>query len=146
MITDTARNEERTVKMASVLVIDDDKGMSYTLSSLVAQLGHEVTCIHTLREGLEKASSGEFDVVLLDVRMPDGNGLEVLPRIREMPSRPEVIIITGAGDPDGAELAIKNGAWDYIEKTSSIKEMTLPLLRAIQYRGKKASKKQRPPR
>ena len=42
--------------------------------------------------------------------MPDGDGLETLPCIREFPDAPEVIIITGYGDPDGAELAIKNGA------------------------------------
>ena len=43
--------------------------------------------------------------------------------------------MTGYGDPDGAELAIKNGAWDYIEKASSIKEMTLPFLRALRVQG-----------
>ena len=58
--------------------------------------------------------------------MPDGNGLDLLPKIHELPSQPEVIIITGLGDPDGAEIAIKNGAWDYIEKSSSTKEMALP--------------------
>jgi len=63
------------------------------------------------------------------------------PMIRQTPSMPEVIIITGAGDPDGAELAIKSGAWDYIQKPSSIEAMTLPLVRALQYREEKKSKK-----
>jgi MinD-like ATPase involved in chromosome partitioning or flagellar assembly len=72
------------------------------------------------------------------VRLPDGNGLEVLPNIQGMPSAPLVIIITGAGDPDGADLALKNGAWDYIEKQTSIKQIMLPLARAVQYQqGKK---------
>jgi two-component system NtrC family response regulator len=93
-----------------------------------------------LEEGLQETGSGNYDVVFLDVRMPDGSGLEVLPKLKEMPSHPEVIIITGAGDPDGAELAILNGAWDYIEKQSSIKKMTLALSRAMQYRQEKKAK------
>ncbi len=127
--------------MTKVLIIDDDKGLCYTLSGMVRKKGHDVTCAYTLKEGLEKVSSGEFDIVFLDVQMPDGDGLEQLPVIREAPSTPEVIIITGQGDPDGAELAIDSGAWDYIEKPSSIKEMALPFIRALQYREEKILKK-----
>ncbi len=58
-------------------------------------------------------------------------------RSRNAPSAPEVIIVTGFGEPDGAELAIKSGAWDYIEKGASVKEMTLSLERALQYRREK---------
>lgn len=127
--------------MAHILIIDDDEMMCDMLSSMVRQMGHDATCANTLQDGLEESSSGGFDVVFLDVLMPDGSGLDVLPRIREAPSYPEVIIITGFGDPDGAELAIKNGAWDYIEKPSSIKAMTLPLVRALQYREEKKARK-----
>jgi two-component system NtrC family response regulator len=73
--------------------------------------------------------------------MPDGSGLDILPAIRGTPSSPEVIIITGFADPDGAELAVKNGAWDYIEKPSSVQEIVLPLVRALQYREEKRAKK-----
>ena len=54
-----------------------------------------------------------YYVVFLDVRLPDGNGLDLLPRLNALPVAPEVIIMTGYGDPNGAELAIKCGAWDY---------------------------------
>ena len=123
--------------MSKILIIDDDKGLCFTLSDMVERTGHEATSVHTLRDGLEAASSGSFDVVFLDVMLPDGNGLDLLPRIREISSKPEVIIITSKGDPDGAELAIKNGAWDYVQKPFSIKAITLPLLRALQYREAK---------
>lgn len=127
--------------MARVLIIDDDEMMCDMLSTMVKQMGHEVQCANTLQAGLQETTSSDFDVVFLDVRMPDGSGLDVLPRIREVPSSPEVIIITGFGDPGGAELAIKNGAWDYVEKPSSIKAMTLPLVRALQYRQEKQARK-----
>ena len=126
--------------MASVLIIDDDKIICDILSDIVKQMGHDVICAFSLKDGLKEAYSKAFDVVFLDVRLPDGNGLNALPEIGQTPSLPEVIIITGKGDPDGAELAIKSGAWDYIEKPSSIKQITLPLVRALQYREEKTSK------
>ncbi len=125
---------------ANVLIIDDDEMFGEMLGEMVKFLGHESQCALTLKDGLRAAINGKFDVVFLDVRMPDGSGLELLPQVRETPSAPEVIIITGAGDPDGAELAILNGAWDYIEKQSSIKQMSLPLVRALQYRQEKRIK------
>jgi two-component system, NtrC family, response regulator len=128
------------IEMAQVLIIDDDDIISEMLSDMVSLWGHHAETAATLAEGISKARSEPFDVVFLDIRLPDGSGLDALPRIREVPSSPEIIIITGFGDPDGAELAIKNGAWDYIEKSSSIKEMELPFVRAIEYRQEKRSK------
>ncbi|MFH1139647.1 MAG: sigma-54 dependent transcriptional regulator [Pseudomonadota bacterium] len=124
-----------------VLIIDDDLMFCEVLSLTVGRLGHEVTYVHTLGEGLRLARSTPLDVVFLDVRLPDGNGLKILPELRETESSPEVIIVTGLGDPDGAEMAITGGAWDYVEKGSSIQEITLPLMRALQYRAEKQSKK-----
>lgn len=119
--------------MANVLIIDDDKLVCESISHVVESLEHHPFQAFTLKEGLKKARSQEFQVVFMDVRMPDGSGLNVLDDIKETPSSPEVIIITGFGDPDGAELSIKKGAWDYIEKPLSAREIRLPLTRALQY-------------
>lgn len=123
--------------MANVLIIDDDKLVCDSISNVVTSLGHRTSHAFNLQDGLTKARSGAFDVVFLDVRMPDGSGLDILPDIQKTASSPEVIIITGFGDPDGAELAIKNGAWDYIEKPLSVRQMRLPFTRALQYREEK---------
>ncbi len=128
--------------MAQVLIIDDSKIMCKMLSGLVLDRGYEATCAFTLEEGLEQAARRDFDVVFLDVWLPDGNGLEAIPMLRALPGSPEIIIITGSGDADGAELAISHGAWDYIEKTSSISQMALPLVGALQYRQEKQAHKQ----
>jgi two-component system, NtrC family, response regulator len=127
--------------MANVLIIDDDVIMTELLSQAVKEQGHDIVCAHTLKDGLDAAKSGIFTVVYLDVCLPDGNGLDVIPDLRNSVSSPEVIIMTGAGDPDGAELAIKSGAWDYLEKPSSMNMMILPLVRALQYREAKLSPK-----
>lgn len=126
--------------MAKVLIIDDDRMFCEMLAHKIGILGHEAVFTHSLAQGQKMIIGQNFDVVYLDVRMPDGDGIQWLPRFQQGPSSPEVIIMTGAGDPDGAELAIKSGAWDYVKKPSSMQAMTLPLVRALQYRREKAEK------
>ncbi len=123
--------------MTKILVVDDDLSLNEILTRGMERLGHDVLSAFTLAEGLEKARNNRFDVVFLDVQLPDGDGLEVLPEFRRTKSNPEVIIITGHGDPDGAEKAIKSGAWAYIEKPHVIKELKLHLTRALQFREEK---------
>lgn len=127
--------------MGRVLVIDDDQNLSSMLVEMIRRMGHVVVPAFTLEEGLREALSNPYDVVFLDVGMPDGNGLDLITQIKQCPSSPEVIIITALGNPDGAEDAIEKGAWDYIEKPSSLAAMTLPLIRALQYREVKVVKK-----
>ncbi len=123
---------KRATQMSKILIIDDDKLLSNTLSRFIRRMEHDVTSALTLEDGLKEVSTGVFDVVFLDVNLPDGSGLDVIPVIRKDPPSPEIIIITGEGDPDGAELAIKSGAWAYIEKPLSMENVELHLARALQ--------------
>ncbi len=127
--------------MADVLVVDDDQVICGLLSHVIEMAGHRVKCANTLRSGLDEASSGPYDVVFLDINMPDGIGLDWIQDFRRTRSTPEVIIITGLGTLDDPETAIRNGARDYIQKSSSMKEITLALMRALRDREEK-----RPPR
>lgn len=119
--------------MADILIIDDDKIMSDMLVDIVNGMGHTAHTAFTLDDAAKAASRMPFSVILLDVNLPDGNGLEKLQTFRELPDAPEVIIITAYGDRSGAEVALNSGAWDYIYKTASIAKIRLSLLRAIQY-------------
>jgi two-component system NtrC family response regulator len=123
--------------VARILVIDDDENICLTLKHVARRAGHEADYALTLAAGWDTALAGCYDLVFLDVRLSDGNGLELLPRIHSLPGSPEVIIITGFGDSEGAELAIRSGAWDYIEKGDSAKAFALSLSRAIEYRSQK---------
>ncbi|MBN1294623.1 MAG: sigma-54-dependent Fis family transcriptional regulator [Candidatus Latescibacteria bacterium] len=127
--------------MAKILIIDDDVSFCKMFTKKIEIMNHDVYVENTLNAGMKTAVSQNFDIVFLDVRMPDGNGLDMLPRLRQLKSEPEIIIITGLGDPDGAELAIKSGAWDYIQKGTSLQEIILPLVRALQYSEEKRSSK-----
>jgi two-component system NtrC family response regulator len=125
--------------MPKVLVIDDDPAINHLLSHIIRKLGHQPAGALTLEQGLNQVRADDVDVVILDVNLPDGNGLAALPEIQKSPSLPEVIIITGFGDPDAAELAINSGAWDYLLKPSSTEKITLTLSRALTYRREKRS-------
>lgn len=123
--------------MPNVLIIDDDACVCRTLASMLRQQGHKAECARTLSEGLTALDEASIDLVLLDVNLPDGNGLEAIPAIIQFPSNPEVVIITAQGDPDGAEHAIHSGAWDYIEKAASPRAMVLGVERLLAHRASK---------
>lgn len=126
--------------MARVLIVDDDEQVCTALSTIMSRMGYQARAVFSLEEAMDAGSSESFDLVLLDVWMPDGNGLEVLPAIKSFPSSPEVIIITGYGDVSGAKLAIQSGAWDYIRKPLVIDELALTIARALQYKVEKKKK------
>jgi two-component system NtrC family response regulator len=120
--------------MGKILIIDDDPAYADMLTRHTEALEHQVAHSATLREGLQSLSRHEPEVVFLDVMLPDGNGLDGIREIRSAACQPEVIIITGSGDEEGAELAIRYGAWDYWQKGRSAKGIALPLKRAMEYR------------
>ncbi len=129
--------------MALILIIDDDKNFCDTMESLILRMGHTCLKATTLKQGIDFLATREVDILLLDVRLPDGNGLVFLPEIKERSiSDPEIFIVTGLGDPEGAEAAIREGVWDYIVKPTSVKKTKLSLTRALKYREEKKSKKQ----
>lgn len=123
--------------MADVLIIDDDKVICDILAKMMSLIGHESRYAVTGREGLELAQDNMFDIVFLDVNLPDANGLDLIKIIKSAPSSPQVIIITGDSDPDGAEMAISSGAWNYLVKPFLRQELTLQVSRALQFRKEK---------
>jgi two-component system NtrC family response regulator len=126
--------------MSHILIIDDDPEVCTTMESMITRMGLSCLTAGSLSEGLEKLAASDVDVVFLDVRLPDGDGLTALPRIKDAPSQPDVIILTGQGDPDGAELAIQGGVWDYLVKPSPVRQTRLTLQRALGYRSEKKTK------
>jgi two-component system NtrC family response regulator len=120
--------------MANILVVDDDPMIRNALVLQLTQLGHTVMVAETLADGMEMLSLAPFDIVFLDVNLPDGSGVDLLPVIRQAELAPEVIIITGEGSAQSAETAINSGAWDYLQKPLLKQEIDLQLTRALDYR------------
>jgi len=134
--------------MPKILIIDDDPQVCKTMASILGRMDLGVDYSLTLKQGLDKLFSHEFDILFLDVNLPDGNGLEAIKMIKELPSAPEIIIMTGTCDPDGAELAMESKAWDYIQKGGaggSHKEIKFSLTRALEYRRQKQAQNRKIP-
>jgi two-component system NtrC family response regulator len=127
--------------MAHILIVDDDPGVGHMISRIARKEGHKAVAAGSLAEGLDRLRAESFDCVFLDVYLPDGNGLERIADITSLPSPPEIVIITGHGDPDGAELAITSGAWNYIEKTATLEQYALALDQVVKYRNRRVEQK-----
>jgi two-component system NtrC family response regulator len=123
-----------TTPPQDILIIDDQPSIRELFSTLVTKAGHAPLTAKTLQEGLHTAATEEIAVVLLDIRLPDGSGLDIIAELRNMPSRPEVIVVTGFADIDGAERALTQGAFDYVQKPASVKQIALILQQAMEYR------------
>ncbi len=123
--------------MIQVLVIDDDEKICLFFSKLLARMGYQCHKAHTLEQARSLFFSHACDLVLLDLELPDGNGLDLLPEFTASDTAPEIIIITGTGDARGARLAFKYGAWDYIQKPFLLDDVSLSINRAIQYHREK---------
>lgn len=121
----------------NVLIIDDDEAVVRTISKLLKRMHTDSVCCYDLDDGLKKISETDFDLIFLDVNLPDGNGIDAIPLILDRDFSPLVIIMTAYTDPDGAELAIDNGAWDYLPKPISLKDLKLQVLRALDFQKQK---------
>ncbi len=123
--------------MHTVLIIDDDEGVVKTISAILGRMEIPAEVSFTLEDGLGRLAQGDFDIVLLDVNLPDGNGIDSIPQIIDRDFPPLVIIMTAYTDADGAGLAIESGAWDYLRKPLSLKDLKLHVIRALEYQEQK---------
>lgn len=138
----TSKTETHPIRMAdlqrsNVLIVDDDIMTCKILNKVVSDLQHHPLEAQSLAQAQKILETTTIDLILLDVNLPDGNGLDSVPFFKSLPSEPEIIIITAHGDADGAELATKNGVWNYIEKPASISNIRLHIQRALLYRQEK---------
>jgi two-component system, NtrC family, response regulator len=102
--------------MNKILIIDDEEKLRSLIARIISLEGFEVFEASDCKSGLKKAEQNDFDVILCDVKLPDGNGVELTLQLKEKYPATEIILLTAYGNiPDGVQ-AIKNGAFDYIVK------------------------------
>jgi len=116
----------------SILIIDDQKLIGSSLKVALEKEGFEVRVAETGAEGIAAVGKNNVDLVLLDIRLPDINGIEVLKKIKEMDPEIIVIMMTGYGTIENAVLAMKLGAFDYVNKPFKTKTITTILKLALE--------------
>jgi two-component system nitrogen regulation response regulator NtrX len=122
--------------MSHVLIVDDEAEIRDSLASILKEEGYLVTSAATAGEALVLLADASYDAVLLDIWLPDRDGLEALADIRQLePTHlPEVIIISGHGTIEAAVRATKLGAYDFLEKPLSLDRTLIVLKNAIHAR------------
>ena len=118
--------------MAEILIVDDEKILANSLGILFRDEGHQVTIANDLSGGLVKLGSLSPDVVLTDLRLPDGSGMSLLREIRSQHPDSLVVIMTAFGETATVVEAIKLGAFDYINKPFELQEILLLVDKALQ--------------
>ena len=116
--------------MSSVLIIDDEPAITSALATYFERSGHEVMRAHSGEEGIAAVKRAHPDLVLLDLRLPDLSGFDVLERVREF--RPVVIMITGHGDVPDAVRAMQAGAESFLIKPIELTHLGAVAARALE--------------
>jgi len=121
--------------MAKILVVDDEQSVCHAFERFLTGEGHEVAVAATGDAALKALGALEPELVILDIRLPDADGLEVLGRISAGPATPAVIVITAHGTMETAVEAMRRGAFDYLTKPIDLEEARLTIERALHTRS-----------
>lgn len=125
--------------MAKILIIDDERAIRNTLKDILDFEGYEVEVVENGKIGLERATSGAFDLIYSDVKMPEMDGIEFLTAYRQaLEATPDrlpapVVMISGHGNIETAVDALKKGAFDFIEKPLDLNRLLVTTKNALQH-------------
>ena len=115
-----------------ILVIDDEKLIRWTLEQHLVKEGYDVVTVDSAEKGLELINEDPPDLILLDNRLPEMTGLELLEKIKVQERGLMVIMITAYGMVETAVKAMKYGAYDYISKPFNLEEITFVIKKALE--------------
>jgi len=119
--------------MLNILVVDDEEPFRRLLKNELTRKGYTVSVAADGGEALRLLSSNAFDAILLDVVMPGMDGLSLMKKLKEDPSAPPIIVLTGKATVETAVEAMKNGAYDYLTKPYKLDELVIVVDRACEY-------------
>ena len=128
---------EETVRPARVLVVDDEPSVLKALEMILRKKGHDVVALDSPIAAMQRLANEDFDVAMLDIRMPELSGIELLNAVKHRRPEIEVIMMTGHATVDTALAAMKAGAHDYlikpfIEKPDDVEHVAYVVARAAE--------------
>ncbi len=123
--------------MADILVVDDDRGMREFLEIMLTQEGHGVKSASDGKKALELCNKHRFDLAITDLKMPKVDGIDFLKGVKEISPETMVILITAYASGGTAVTAMKEGAYDYLEKNFDIEDLKKIVRDALEKKGTK---------
>jgi DNA-binding response OmpR family regulator len=112
--------KHETSDLKRILVVDDDEATVFGYTRYLSKSGFAVVSASDLTEGLENLAKGEFSAVVFDVRLPDGNSIDVIPKVRAEHATIKIFVISGLSDPATSQAAIASGADEYLVKPLAV--------------------------
>ena len=125
-----------------ILIVEDEATTRKAITQALNLMGYQADGVASGSEALDKLSTAPYDLMLLDLRMPKMDGVEVMKRGREAHSDLLVIVLTAHATLESAIAAVRSGAADYLLKPCSIREIEAAISRALRYRQKRLGKRQ----
>jgi two-component system response regulator PilR (NtrC family) len=115
----------------AILVVDDEPSMLEMLEVALKKWGYRVKLAKNLKEGIAAVERGRLDLVLTDIKLPDGTGVDILNRVKTLPEHPPVLLMTAFGNTEAAVQAMKHGAFYYVTKPFKLEELKILIERAL---------------
>src|SRR5712692_9955858 len=122
--------------MSAVLIVDDERSMRMVLATFLKRKGFQVSEASGVGEALKKIQQERFDVVITDLKMDDGGGIDVLRAVKRHTPDTPVIILTGYATIVSAIETMKLGAFDYLTKPFEPDELLLSIHKALEHNGR----------
>src|SRR5665647_2820416 len=116
-----------------VLILDDEKDFTEELAEFLELSGHQVVQANTVDDGLAILYKSQIDLLILDIRLPGANGLDILQKVKSDLPMLEVIIVSGHGDMDTVIKAMRMGAFDYLRKPFRHLDIQIAIERTRKY-------------
>ena len=131
-MSDRDNSREKKIK---VLLVDDEIGFADVLAKRLGKRGMAVTPVYTGTEAIQTIRKNDFDVAVLDLKMEDMDGIEVLKIFKKAYPEMEVIMLTGHGSEKAAKEGIEYGAFDYLTKPCELKDLVKKINEAAHQGG-----------
>ncbi len=121
--------------MGKILIVDDDRGMKELLQIMLEREGYDVDAVESGKAAIHQCRKKKYDLVLTDLKMPRVDGIDVLKGIKEISPDTVVILITAYASGDTALAAMREGAYDYLEKNFDIEDLKTMIQEALRKKG-----------
>ena len=123
--------QKKKKKIKNILIIDDESDLCKILSRILSSKGYRTGFANTKKEGMASIKKEKPDLVVLDLKLPDGDGMELLPKIKKVSPEIAVIIISAHGNEESRKEAQKYGVYSFIDKPLFVGENILKAIKAI---------------